>query len=87
MQGVYKVVSAPPEEEYNKAVGEENQVGQKGRVRGREEEKRKGEGKKGRGGRKWREKGREGNGKVKIWEGWEGNQVSGNFMHPWMCYV
>ena len=40
-------LSPPPEEEYNKAVGEENQVGQKGRVRGREEEKRKGEGKGG----------------------------------------
>ena len=58
MQGVYKVVSAPPEEEYNKAVGEENQVGQKGRVRGREEEKRKGEGK---GGKKM-----EGEGKGKV---------------------
>ena len=51
-------------------------------IRKREEREGKASGK-----RRQREDGRERKEKCKKWEGGEGNQVDGNFIHPWckMC--
>ena len=42
---------------------------------------------KGKGRQKEKDEGREKGNQVEKWEGWEGNQVSGNFIHPcFFCY-